>query len=258
MAEWSKLPNDILLLIAKRLETPRIDLLRFRSVCTSWRSSVPPRKPHWLKIPTYDTQVADHFYLSERKIYLIESRENPDQTIPPDCCFVKIREDKFGRKHLLRPLTNSKITRSTAFQKVYLNCSKFQVHEWSTEYVLQYTPKDKTCIDSAYHEERNLMVQKVAFMSLSPGSEDFVLLASGVPRNFAFLFRSSTWEWTKIERYSYCYDVARFSERLFAVDECRKTITIHPISGVSTDTFCGESFFNDCLLEVFLIKLNDK
>lgn len=56
----------------------------------------------------------------------------------------------------------------------------------------------------------------------------------------------------------YCYDVARFSERLFAVDECRKTITIHPISGVSTDTFCGESFFNDCLLEVFLIKLNDK
>lgn len=176
MAEWSKLPNDILLLIAKRLET-RIDLLHFRSVCTSWRSSVPPRKPHWLKIPIYDTQVADHFCLSERTIYLIESRENPDQTTPPDCWFIKIREDKFGRKHPLHPLTNFKITRSTAFRKVYLSCSKFQVHEWSTEYVLQYTPKDKTCIDSAYHEERNLMVQKVAFMSLSPGSEDFVLLA---------------------------------------------------------------------------------
>uniref|UniRef100_A0A7N2N0Q2 F-box domain-containing protein n=1 Tax=Quercus lobata TaxID=97700 RepID=A0A7N2N0Q2_QUELO len=142
MAEWSKLPNDILLLIAKRLET-HMDLLRFRSVCTSWQSSVSPRKPHWLKIPTYDTQVADHFYLLERTIYLIESRENPDQTTPPEC--------------------------------------------W----------------------------------------------------------------------YSYCYDVARFSERLFAVDECRKTIAIHPTSGASIDTFCGESFFKDCLHEVFLIELND-
>ncbi|XP_065618308.1 F-box protein SKIP23 [Quercus suber] len=255
MAEWSKLPNDILLLIAKRLET-RIDLLRFRSVCTSWRSSVPPQKPRWLKIPTYDTQVADHFYLSESAIYLVQSRENPDQTTPPDCWFIMIRKDKFGSKHLPHQLTNSKIT-STAFRKVYLNCSKLQVHEWITEYVLQYTPKDKTCIDSAYHEERNLMVQKVAFMSSSPGSKDFVLLASGVPRKFAFLFKSSTWERTKIERYSYCYDVARFSVRLFAVDECRKTIAIHPTSGVSIDIFCGESFFKDCLHEASLIELND-
>ena len=69
--------------------------------------------------------------------------------------------------------------------------------------------------------------------------------------------RRGTWEWTKIERYSYCYDVARFSKRLFAVDECRKTIAIHQTSGLCIDTFCGESFFNDCLHEVFLIELND-
>jgi hypothetical protein len=88
MAEWSKLPNDILLLIAERVET-QIDLLHFRSVCTSWRSSVHPRKPRCLKIPTYDPRVADHFYLSEHTIYLIELPENPDQTAPPERWFVK-------------------------------------------------------------------------------------------------------------------------------------------------------------------------
>ncbi|XVF45604.1 hypothetical protein PTKIN_Ptkin02bG0219700 [Pterospermum kingtungense] len=41
MADWSQLPPELLPLIAKRLET-RFDVLRFRSVCSSWRSSFPP------------------------------------------------------------------------------------------------------------------------------------------------------------------------------------------------------------------------
>lgn len=135
------------------------------------------------------------------------------------------------------------------------------MYEWSKEYVLQYTPKDKTYYDSVYDEERNLTVPKVAFMRLSsPGSEDFALLAAGYnPTAYAFLFNSSTCEWTKIYRHCWGYDVARFGERLYAVDKCRSTITVHPTtSKVSVEAICGEFFFEECLHKSFLIELYDK
>ncbi|KAF8013416.1 hypothetical protein BT93_I1309 [Corymbia citriodora subsp. variegata] len=47
MAEWSQMPEDLLRLIVRRLGTP-FDVLRFRSVCSSWRSSVAPiPNPFW-------------------------------------------------------------------------------------------------------------------------------------------------------------------------------------------------------------------
>ncbi|KAL3580843.1 hypothetical protein D5086_018678 [Populus alba] len=44
MAEWTHLPKDLIELISKCLDTST-DLLRFRSVCNSWRSSIPPKSP---------------------------------------------------------------------------------------------------------------------------------------------------------------------------------------------------------------------
>ncbi|KAK8567931.1 hypothetical protein V6N12_006499 [Hibiscus sabdariffa] len=51
MADWSQLPPELLLLIGKRLEA-RFDVLRFQSVCSSWRSSVPPKVDPFL-LPMY-------------------------------------------------------------------------------------------------------------------------------------------------------------------------------------------------------------
>ncbi|XVF67996.1 hypothetical protein PTKIN_Ptkin10aG0167000 [Pterospermum kingtungense] len=39
MADWTQLPSDLLHLISKRLHTP-FDVVRFRSVCSTWRSVV--------------------------------------------------------------------------------------------------------------------------------------------------------------------------------------------------------------------------
>ncbi|XVF45599.1 hypothetical protein PTKIN_Ptkin02bG0219200 [Pterospermum kingtungense] len=50
MADWSQLPEELLSLIAKRLET-RFDVLRFRSVCSSWCSSFPPKLIHPMPSP---------------------------------------------------------------------------------------------------------------------------------------------------------------------------------------------------------------
>ncbi|AES58687.1 hypothetical protein MtrunA17_Chr1g0146381 [Medicago truncatula] len=40
-ADWSKLPKDLLNLISKQIDN-EIDLIRFRSICTNWRSSSIP------------------------------------------------------------------------------------------------------------------------------------------------------------------------------------------------------------------------
>ena len=108
MADWSQLPNDVLLLIAKRINS-RITLSCFRAVCSSWRSSVLPIKPLRLTIPTYDPQIADHFYLSEHSIFVIQSIETRGQTYSPERWIVKIEEDENGINHLLHPLTNSRL-----------------------------------------------------------------------------------------------------------------------------------------------------
>ena len=84
-----------------------IDLLHFRSVCNSWWSSVFPCRPCVLKIPTYNTLVTDHVYLSKRIIYVIELPGNPAKTAPLEQWFVKAEEDEHGVHHLLHPLTRS-------------------------------------------------------------------------------------------------------------------------------------------------------
>ena len=148
-----------------------IDLLHFCSVCNSWRSSVLPCIPCVLKIPTYNTLVTDHVYLSKRIIYVIELPRNPDKTAPLEQWFVKGEEDEHGVHHLLHPLTNSKLT-TTPFQKLF-DSSNLQVHEWSKEYVLQYL---LVSANGALNDgESNMVVKDVAFVSMCLGSEDFVL-----------------------------------------------------------------------------------
>lgn len=169
LGDWSRLPEGILVLIAKSMQSGS-DARRFQSVCTSWRSSVPPPKPPLrLKIPTYDPHVADHFYLVERTIYLVGS----PRTLK--FYFVKVEEDEHGTMHLLHPLTNSKI-KSSAFQIVSdtLNLNLF---EWDKEYVLQYKPKNQAACESLeYDDERKLASKRVVFRSLNQDSEEFELL----------------------------------------------------------------------------------
>ncbi|XP_075675248.1 F-box protein SKIP23-like [Castanea sativa] len=134
MADWSRLPEEILVLISKRMQTAS-DVRHFQSVCTSWLSSVPPPKPpRRLKIPTYDRHVANHFYLVERTIYYVELPKTRK------FCFVKVEEDEHGKMRMLHPLTNSKI-KSSGSQNV-LDSLNLHVFESNKECVLQYEPKN--------------------------------------------------------------------------------------------------------------------
>ncbi|KAJ4786265.1 F-box SKIP23-like protein (DUF295) [Rhynchospora pubera] len=71
---WSDLPSELLITIARNL-TEFTDRIRFRSVCSHWRSSfpslsflpLPPQQLPWLVLPS---TTCTHFYsLSENRVY---------------------------------------------------------------------------------------------------------------------------------------------------------------------------------------------
>ncbi|XP_021750845.1 F-box protein SKIP23-like [Chenopodium quinoa] len=84
VVDWSDLPPELLLEIGKRLKF-RLDVLRFRSVCKSWRSSLFFKpKIEAFKIPEppiiYDSikrrDPPSSFILTERTMYLLHPKES--------------------------------------------------------------------------------------------------------------------------------------------------------------------------------------
>ncbi|XP_010028787.2 F-box protein SKIP23 isoform X2 [Eucalyptus grandis] len=105
MADWSQMPEELLRLIARRLGT-QFDVLRFRSVCSSWRSSVAPSlKPfpngRFPIIPDDGTGVD---FLCKRTIYLLGAPRSGDRTVPSGW-LLKVAEDVPWGMNTLNPLS---------------------------------------------------------------------------------------------------------------------------------------------------------
>ncbi|OMO80003.1 hypothetical protein CCACVL1_13221 [Corchorus capsularis] len=86
MADWTQLPKELLDLISKRLDTS-FDVTRFRSICSTWRSSVTSPKRHRLapRFPVLPDGVSDTsfgFSLSKRSIFLLGLPEGNIQRDP--------------------------------------------------------------------------------------------------------------------------------------------------------------------------------
>ncbi|KAL4303849.1 hypothetical protein GQ457_10G023780 [Hibiscus cannabinus] len=139
MADWSQLPPELLLLIGKRLEV-RFDVLRFRSVCSSWRSSVSPKVDHFL-LPTYLPSGYRYYgddyriRISRNTCYLIRLSDG-DRSQAPTCWLVKISDGADRLKmQLLDPFSdyNAKSLPEN-FPKV-LDLANFQVFELDHAYI---------------------------------------------------------------------------------------------------------------------------
>jgi hypothetical protein len=126
-ADWSQLPKDLLTLISQRIDT-EIDLIRFRSICSNWRSSsipihhnILPFKFPLLKneddsIKYSDNEIIDSInntnspfcYLSKRSIFLVKpppSQLEEDQTlIPCRPWLIRFTQNSHGKTKLFHPL----------------------------------------------------------------------------------------------------------------------------------------------------------
>ncbi|XWS55136.1 hypothetical protein CRYUN_Cryun10bG0149000 [Craigia yunnanensis] len=114
MADWTQLPKELLDLISKHLDAS-FDVIRFRSVCSTWRSTVISPERHRLAplfpvIPD-DGGILDTsfgFSLSKRTVFLFGSPKTNIQTDPSTSWVIKIEEDvPNNRIQLLNPLSRT-------------------------------------------------------------------------------------------------------------------------------------------------------
>lgn len=154
--EWCNLPKDLLTTIGERLGT-RMDVLRLRAVCTSWRSSIPlvpnnnnsPSFPITLPHPIF---TGNRSCLTESTIYRLElpppdqegddnnSNSSESSSSSTKGWLVMVREwSKPGHFRLLNPLSHCEIRYDPeTFPKKIWNLLDYRVFEQGKAYSLEY------------------------------------------------------------------------------------------------------------------------
>nr|ABE65815.1 F-box family protein [Arabidopsis thaliana] len=184
MADWPLLPNDLLELIMGHLETS-FEIFLFRSVCSSWRSVVPP---------------LDHSRC-------LEMRERNDGE----------------PKLLLSPLSSNGIKYGMGINKVLFNSLTSPIIPFGQYYEITYIEKrpSEYRFGFPYKLEWVEITERVEFLKLdSEDSRDFAVLFAGRMCNLV-MYRSRNMSWTQVvehpEKYAY-QDLVAFKGKFYAVD----------------------------------------
>ncbi|PIA32862.1 hypothetical protein AQUCO_04300059v1 [Aquilegia coerulea] len=229
MSEWSQLPKDLLDRISSTLSSSSssswIDLIRFRSVCSSWRSSLTSYPPYCFpnKIsinpsnPTNGLLYSGNFTLSKRIILHLNLPNHSNGWI------IKLEQDNSKLFHLLNPLSELKIqSLPSNFPKVF-NFMDLRIVELGQEYVLRYADKWPIGFGGDLYRE------KVVFSSNSPWSnDDYVIMTIHVSGKLA-LFRLKDSMWTIIEEMPNPYDdVIYYKGKFYAVDGMGRAVVVGP------------------------------
>lgn len=142
-AQWSDLQPELVEAIGKRLET-EIDVLRFRAVCTKWRSSRTPLKK-WpcgnVRLPypfspspgALTKSDSAFFTLVERVVYRIE---RPDNTERPKFWVVKVERLSDGKFRMFNPASHHQILAGEMMPRV-VNTLDYRVTEVCKAYALE-------------------------------------------------------------------------------------------------------------------------
>ncbi|KAK7271575.1 hypothetical protein RJT34_27597 [Clitoria ternatea] len=237
MGDWSELPKELLHLIAQRLESP-LYLLRFRSVCSSWRasSSPSPINNNHFPIPTHHSisHTNTTFSLSHSTLLLITPPNNPPWLI------------KTSHHTLYHPLSRSPLKPHPFLLDLY--------HLPALDLAHEFLLADTSPPDSLYME-------KLVFLPLPlhhhPERRRFVFLTIHVSGKLAF-FTSGDSSWTIIPDMPTPFDdVCAFKGNLYAVDHTGRTVAVGLDSGlgsVAEPVFGGDKkFLVECEGELLLV-----
>ncbi|CAL1398123.1 unnamed protein product [Linum trigynum] len=228
MADWSQLPRDLIERISKTLDTAT-ELLRFRSVCNSWRSSACSRERRLSSgfqiLPNGITKSSFGFCLSKRAVYLIGSPDSQHLSQ----WLVKLEEVIPDRKRLVNPLSRNPLKSESLPENFprMLDLNGISVKELGQAYVLRhvsYRPNSTSFTDAG-----DLYMEKVVMMWLDSEPSEFVLLTIHLSGKLV-LFRSGDRTWTIIGEGmgmdSPYDDVIVHKGKLIGVDNTGKVVSV--------------------------------
>ncbi|KAJ4821957.1 hypothetical protein Tsubulata_032145 [Turnera subulata] len=138
---WSDLPSVILEKIANCYKSSRLYVLRFRGVCRSWRSSIPPLMailyPLKLPYPIHpDPNLpVGHYILKEATTYSIQPLS--DATVPPWILQIESSESEGNAifKCMLPRMSRAERKSACHFPKV-IDLLQFRVNEMCNDHLL--------------------------------------------------------------------------------------------------------------------------
>ncbi|CAH9056945.1 unnamed protein product [Cuscuta europaea] len=250
MSGWSQLPPDLIDLIARHISS-EIDFIRFRSVCSSWRFSVPetPYRSYPTRFPVIPNDgISDAswgFKLSRRTIYLIRSPGDHDRTASAsNSWIVKLGSDSPHRLRLLNPLSRSHLKPLPSDFPKCVDISRYPILELGQEYALHFI--NYRPLANSVGEAGNLYMEKVALCP-DKHSSGFVLLTIHVSGRLV-VYRSGASNWTVINDLSSPYDdVITKDGRFYAVDNTGRTVVFNmdsmDFSDIAKPVFGGDKKF---------------
>ncbi|XP_030535887.1 F-box protein At2g26160-like [Rhodamnia argentea] len=133
---WSDLPPELLSIIGTRLHT-RMDVLRFRSICSSFRSSITPPRRDASGFPfqiLHSQRSA--LFLSESTVYALETVDEAASSHAR--WLVNLEESELGDIRILSLFSRRRITSLPRELPPVLDCLQFRIVEICREYTLEY------------------------------------------------------------------------------------------------------------------------
>ncbi|KAI3426620.1 Transcription initiation factor IIE subunit alpha [Psidium guajava] len=133
---WSDLPLELLSMIGTRLHT-RMDVLRFRSVCSSLRSSITPPRRDATGFPFQILRSRrSPLFLSESTVYVLETTDGA-------ACgrarwLLNLEESGLGDIRILGLFSQRRITSLPRQLPLVLDCLQFRIVDICRQYMLEY------------------------------------------------------------------------------------------------------------------------
>ncbi|AES74963.1 putative F-box domain-containing protein [Medicago truncatula] len=234
--DWSKLPTDLLNLISQRIDDDELDLIRFRSVCSTWRSSSVPNHHYILpykfpvfKLPFISEQNDKNppfCHLSKQNIFLIKppQQQQEQQTLLRPW-LIRVSQNTRGKTRFFHPLfCDSPLPRINLildFRKLSL------LHLGSNTFTRDFdTYSQHQPFNSDY-----MFPEKVIAVTCHGKNPLIVATISSHPE--PLLSKCGNEKWKVIPDMSMEFgDICLFKGRAYAVDKIGKTIMVGSDSNV--------------------------
>lgn len=219
---WSDLPKELWAAIGRRLDF-HMDVLRFRSVCSTWRFLLPPSFPSATRLPLSVPPLSDSISIFQSTIYRLHpSLDDPSSSSSSSPGWlVKIAHQSVLEEsdpksesgltmQLLNPLTDCQIKFKSGTFPNLLNLLNFRVTEVCKEYKLRHAAGNPV-----------LEVQKVLLSPNSPWTnvEEIIIVAIWLGKLRIWKYGSESWTEIGGEGLPRFDDIIHYKGQFYAVDE---------------------------------------
>ncbi|XP_044481934.1 F-box protein SKIP23-like [Mangifera indica] len=233
--DWSSFPDHLLATIADRLPT-RIDTLRFRAVCTSFRAALPPPPPpnpysdihYFHHSPTSNSPI--HFFIAQSTVYAIQPLSqisHPHHT--PGAWLVKVEDSPSGDVKLLDPFSTSQVKNVSDKLPGSFNLLDYRVKEISKGYRLELATDQQRELSRS---ERSYTGKVVVSADEDDDDDEFAIMVLIQGKVVVWKRRDNKWHNIDIvqDRSHFIYDIIYNNRRFYVFSYKDRTVCVDPKS----------------------------